>query len=72
MKHTTEELLFAAAVRERIGTLRVSKTKNMTDAERAAFNERPANELVEEALQEFDGIATLIAQIRSREEPGHQ
>lgn len=72
MKHTTEELLFAAAVRERIGALRLAKTKDMTKEERAAFDLRPANALIEEAMQELNGIAGVIAQIRSREEPRPQ
>lgn len=67
MKHSTEELLLALAVRERIGALRLAKTKGMTPAERQAFDAKPANELIEEALKEINGIATVIAQIRARD-----
>lgn len=66
MTHTTEELLFAAAVRERMGTLRLAKTKNMSAEERADFDAKPKSELIEEVMNEFDWIATVIAKIRSR------
>lgn len=72
MKHTTEELLFAAAVRERVGALRLAKIKDMTKEERAAFDLQSINPLIEEVMQEFDGFAKVIASIRSREEPRHQ
>lgn len=66
MKHTTEELLFAAAVRERVRTLRTAKTADMTPEQRKEFDAKPANDLVEEVMREFDGIANVIAQIRAR------
>lgn len=66
MKHTTEELLFAAAVRERLKTLQLAKTKDMTDEELAAFNSKPVDALIEEVMDEFNRIANVIARIRSR------
>lgn len=69
MKHTTEELIFAALLRQRMQTLRMSKTADMTDDEERAFNEQPANGLVEEAMKELQGIATLVKQIQARDEP---
>lgn len=66
MKHSLEELLFAAAVRERIGSLRRAKTQHMTPDERAAFDAQPANALIEEVIAELDGIAAVIAKIRQR------
>ena len=66
MKHTTEELLFAAAVRERALGLRRAKTKDMTDEELAAFDaEHPLKALIEDVMEELDSIAAVIAQVRS-------
>ena len=69
MKHNTEELIFAALLRERIGSLRLTKIKHMTDEETEAFDMRPANELIEEAMEELSGIATLVKKIQERKPP---
>lgn len=66
MKHTTEELLFAAAVLRRVTELRSAKYLGMTEAEKDAFDAQPINALVEQAMKELNGIATVIAQVRSR------
>nr|WP_314711576.1 hypothetical protein [uncultured Comamonas sp.] len=66
MKHTTEELLFAAAVCERVLKLRMAKTVNMSKEEAEAFNALPSDPLIEDALREFDAVATFISEFRSR------
>ena len=66
MKHTTEEMLLALAVRERVAKLRDAKTRGMTKEEVQAFDAKPVNDLVEIVMQEIDGMANLISQIRSR------
>lgn len=68
MKHTTEELLLALAVRERLTSLRMAKIKNMTDEEVKAFDAKPINELIEIVMKEIDGIANVITSHRSRAE----
>ena len=67
MKHTTEELLLAAAVRKRVGEMRLAKTRDMTDEEEQAFRNRPANDLIAEALTELTAFASVIAKLRQSE-----
>lgn len=66
MKHTTEELLFAAAVSERVSKMRMARTVHMSKEEGDAFNALPIDPLIEDALREFDAIATFITEFRSR------
>ena len=66
MKHTIDELLFAAAVSERVLKLRMAKTVNMSKEEADAFNAQPVDPLIKEAVREFEEIASFIAEIRSR------
>lgn len=67
MKHSTEELIFAALLRERMRSLRMSKIRNMSDEEAADFDRQPVDALVEEAMEEMQDIANLIKVIRARE-----
>jgi hypothetical protein len=69
MKHSTEELIFAALLRERIGSLRLSKIGHMSDEETEAFDREPVNALIEEAMKELNGIATLVKKIQERKPP---
>jgi hypothetical protein len=65
MKHTTEELLLALAIHERVAQLRLAKTANMTEEEEAAFKALPVDALIKEAMAEIDSIATVISKIRA-------
>lgn len=67
MKHTTEEMIFAALLRERISSLRLAKISRMSDEEVKTFDGQGANALIEEAMEELNGIAALVKQIRGRE-----
>lgn len=64
MKHSTEELLLAAAVRKRVGEMRIAKTMHMTDEEADAYNAQPANDLIQEAVSELERFAQVIAKLR--------
>lgn len=64
MKHTTEELLFAAAVRQRVGDMRSARLLHMTDEQATEFRKQPANDLIEEAVRELEGFANIIAKLR--------
>lgn len=61
MKHTIEELQFAATVREIVRGRQISKTKDMTDEEAAAYRELPVNNLIADVLDELGRFATIIS-----------
>lgn len=64
MEHTTEELLLALAVRERMKSLRNAKAKNMTDAEYKQFCSRPDDDLFQEVMEEANTLASMIKRMR--------
>jgi len=61
MKFSTEELLLAAAVRDRVSEMRVTQANNLPPEERANFWKQPVNSFIEEAMEELEGIASVIA-----------
>lgn len=65
MAHTTEELLLAAAVRERVGAMRIALGKDMNDEEYAAFMKQPVAPLIKEVLIELNQIADVIKRTQS-------
>ena len=64
MKHTIEELLFAAAVRDIADVRRRARRGDMTDEQWATHLKEPANELIAEVVAELDGIAAVILKLR--------
>jgi hypothetical protein len=66
MKHTTEEMIFAALVRQQVSKRITAKTLNMTDEEAAAFRQRPVNDLIEEVIEELQDIAAVIKKLPDR------
>lgn len=64
MKHTIEELQFAATVRELVRQRRNGLTMNMTDEARAEVMKQPADDLIKDVLDELGRLATVIAQHR--------
>ena len=66
MKFSTEELLLAAAVRDRVNEMRKNRSMEIPDEELDAFYAKPADDFVKEALAELEGLASFIA--RHREE----
>ena len=69
MKHSTEELLFAAAIRERAASIRTSKTRGMSEQDAEEFMKKPANDLIKEALEEFSRIADVVSKLRADDPP---
>lgn len=66
MKHTLEELLFAAAVRRRVGEMRNARIMNMTDEEAIAYRKEPADGLIAEAVAELEAFAKVIGTLRDK------
>lgn len=65
MAHTTEELLLAAAVRERVSAIRRGRATHMSDEEFAAFMKQPIAPLIKEALIELNQIADDIKRFQA-------
>ena len=66
MKHTIEELQFAATVRDLVqARRRAMRPPDATPEQIAAIDAAPANALIKEVLAELDGIAGVIARDRS-------
>ena len=57
---STEELLLAAAVRQRVEEMRVTKGKTMSKEEYSAYLEKPVDHLIGDAVRELQGIAMSI------------
>ncbi|WP_157979212.1 hypothetical protein [Rhodoferax ferrireducens] len=65
MKHTIEELQFAATVREMVRNRQNAKSINMTKEEAAAYRDLPANDLIADVLEELGRLATIISMNRA-------
>jgi len=67
MTYTTDELLFAAAVNQRINQLRLEKAQNMTDEKFEAWLAQPDywEGLVKTALGEIELTAKAIRELRA-------
>ncbi len=72
MKHTTEELLLAAAIRERAAEIRNARARSMPAEEVERFKARPANDFIADALDEFSRIAVVVKKLREADvsQPG--
>ena len=69
MQHTTEELMLAAMVRDRASELLRARTMDMENEEADAYRAKNTNAVVEEALQEIEGVAGLVKKLRARAAP---
>jgi len=66
MKYTTQELLFAAAVKERVLQMQIARAQHMTEAQRRAFMEAPVNDLIAEVVEELESYARVIASVQTK------
>jgi len=60
MKHSIEELQFAATVRELVRKRQNFLAKDMTPEEAQEFSSKPADDLIADVMRELGGIANVI------------
>ena len=60
MKHTTDELLVAAAVLQRAITMRTTAQKDMSAEQRTADMAEPGSQYLQQAWEELEGVARFI------------
>lgn len=71
MKHSIEDLMFAAMIRRRVVEIRDAKCHGMTEADAAAYRAQPADAVIAEALEEMERIATVLKKLRAERQHAH-
>ncbi|PRD68762.1 hypothetical protein C6P61_09685 [Malikia spinosa] len=71
MKFTTEELLLAAEIGKRRIEMARAMTRDMTAEEVEVFRRQRWDELAKLALEELEGVASVIATLRHQQDESH-